>query len=125
MKTKILRDNLYHVEVRIYYDCMWKDVVKKLNLEEDEEEGSTRVIHGAFVKDECALFFEKGVDISTIAHETIHLVLYILDTSDVPLNIYNQEAIAYYYEFWLLKILKALNIETNTLPSNTKRHRRY
>lgn len=56
---------------------------------------------------EFAIWLEKKTDISSIAHEALHLTCRIFEARHIPFDNKHDEFIAYYLEYWINEMIEA------------------
>ena len=105
MKLYNCKDELYKFgfDVVISKWDEFRDFIKKefkMDLEIDSS------CNGMFVDEEEFVFvwFKEDVEVSTIVHETFHLIAYILLKKRIKLSRDCDEAYAYLLDFWFRQI---------------------
>lgn len=56
------------------------------------------------MKNNNSVIFLRNQDIATLVHELTHFVFNTLDEKGVPIRIENDEAFAYYIEYWVNEV---------------------
>ena len=114
MRICNLKDPIYDFKLNLVCQCTYEEF-RQFVLERDSYEcGQYRDnTIGMYVpieqKNVYYLFIPDAKNVPVIAHETLHLVLDILNSKGLELNKGSEEAYTYSFEFWIRLILSKLN----------------
>ena len=115
MVYKKIHDDLYNVDLLYFSGCDVDVAQKKANrvfniqeelvVEKDEDAAfftcTTRDNRHVYI-----IWSKKSRNIPTVTHEIIHLIHEVFNNRGIPTTYKNQEAMAYYMDFWIKQILK-------------------
>lgn len=107
MKVKTIYDDVFRSRATVIYECTILELnkqLKKIGAENVEDEGQD----GVCLKDkygELSIIWLRDIkDINSVAHETYHLVMDILDKRGIPIIKENDEVGAYLLGYYVEKI---------------------
>lgn len=115
MKRKSLYCSTYLVNVRLYYDCTFKEYKRymkryqkadvSVDYNEDDVQGQVTYGEKAFY-----VFLSREADLYFLAHECIHLVMMIFDRANVSIGMEpnKHEHFAYYTQYWIKRIWETI-----------------
>ena len=117
---------LYNESVLFYADCTARQLMahlkKKYDIVDEDIDltpGDWGLLHSTDAH--YILWCRNTKDVPTLVHELYHLCVAIFDTKGVPVNVDNDEAMAYYLAYWLSKLLPIIDKETKVKTFSKKK----